>query len=136
MPLGQGTRPVAGYKGQGEWQPSNPEAATEDRELGDELKGPQDGTRHEEWVLAPETSHLWGMRFLPAKQSRILGQTQATILVRFRSGTRPATEYAYYFGNDSRRASEVFEEMTAAASPGEVLHERLVRGGVTYRRMR
>ena len=130
MPLGPGTKPVAGYTPGETWTPSYDFAAG-DRSL--EVR-PLDRSDDDNpaWVIAPGDSHLERFKFDRSQKTRTVGITPPTLWVRFKPTAKTgATEYKYTFPTDSA-GLEVFDKMVGHPDPGEIVWSDLIRQGVPY----
>lgn len=89
------------------------------------------------WMPAPADSHVQEFRFYDARKHSFLrrfGSGRSEIQVRFRpTAKQPVTQYSYYF-DDATLGESIFEQLTSATHPGEVIHTELIRTGTPYRK--
>lgn len=134
-------------RGPEQWDPSYPEFASQGE---DKTVYPDAQTGGMEYQPAPESSHVYGFKFLTggfvrkfyAGTDGVPAGTAAVLGVAFKpappkgSDVHPNTiksEYEYYFA-DEGAGRAYYDRMRAAAHPGEVVHE-LIRDRVAYRKI-
>lgn len=121
----------------GEWSPSLPSGLARDTPLDTEPSA--SGLP---WQSAPGTSHVHSFRFYDARKYSFLrkfgdeavkGQSQLQVRFKHPKSGAVQSEFWYFFP-DHNAGLAVYDEMKAAAQPGTVVNERLVKAGVPYRR--
>lgn len=88
-----------------------------------------------EWVSAPAGSHLGAFRLIDRSGSEY--GASSNIEIRFNpaaGSSKPSSVYEYTFSNHDQ-ARAVFDALSSAGHPGEVVDKMLVKARVPYIRL-